>query len=340
MGSAFSDRRHCAGPSGFGEAKALELLHAADQGGASVSIRSGVDAGPKIDNSIVLHSLAGKRAIELGPAVRLDLGVEVATDLEVASRPEFERGKMCSAGAHALADVVAGDHKVAAVVTLAAYDDMDVGIIGIPVVDPNPIELGAEIPLGLRHQVAGERLEIGELLRVLRGHDEAEMMAIPFAALGECAVVGVVVLGIEQAAGSAVLRHALPPQVGQVSAERRSPRPLPHDAGLDGDAARPIRHQPSGREAGRSAAAEGGAPGAPPGSAVEAAGLLGCRQRLRDERLSATGAALVADAPDADAEIVVARHDAGASEVHVIAISKELCELAGCRAQSRLVQSA
>ena len=195
----------------FGEAKALELLHAADQGGASASIRSGVDAGPKIDNSIVLHSLADKRPIELGPAVRLDLGVEVATDLKVASRSEFERGKMCSAGAHALADVVAGDHKVAAVVTLSAYDDMDVGIIGIPVVDPDPIELGAEISLGLRHQIAGERLEVGELLRVLWGHDEAEMMAISFAALGECAVVGVVVLGIEQAAGSAVLRHALPP---------------------------------------------------------------------------------------------------------------------------------
>ena len=65
-----------------------------------------------------------------------------------------------------------------------------------------------------------------------------------------------------------------------------------------------------------------GAPGAPPGSAVEAAGLLGCRQRLRDERLIATGTALVADAPDADAENVVARHDAGASAVHVIANSQ------------------
>ena len=205
------------------------------------------------------------------------------------------------------------------VVALAAYDDMDVGIIGVPVVDPNPIELGAEIPLGLRHQVAGERLQVRELVRILWGHDEAEMMAIPFAARRECAVVGVVVLGVEQAAGGAVLRHALPPQVGQVSAESRSPRSLAHDAGLDGDAARPVRHQPSGRDAGRSAAPEGGAPDAPSGSAVEAARLLGCRERLRDERLGVTGAAPVADAPDADAEIIVARHDASAREVDVIA---------------------
>ena len=46
-----------------------------------------------------------------------------------------------------------------AVVTLAAYDDMDVGIIGVPVLYPEPIEIGAEITLGLRHQVASERLQ-------------------------------------------------------------------------------------------------------------------------------------------------------------------------------------
>jgi hypothetical protein len=80
------------------------------------------------------------------------------------------------------------------------------------------------------------------LLRVLRGHDEAEMVAIPFAALGESAVVSVVVLSVEQAAGRAVLCHALSPQVGEVSAERRSPRSLPHDASLDRDAARPTCH--------------------------------------------------------------------------------------------------
>ena len=188
-------------------------------------------------------------------------------------------------------------------------------------VDPDPIELSAEIPLGLRHQVTGERLQVGELVRIVWGHDEAKMMSIPFAAIGECAVVSVVAISVEQAAGGAVLRHTLPPQVGQVSAKRRSPRPLPHDAGLHGNAARPIRHQPGGREAGRPAAAKGGAPGAPSGSAVEAAGLLGCRQHLRDERLGPTGAGPppVPDAPKPDTEIIVVRHDAGAREVRVVA---------------------
>ena len=71
---------------------------------------------------------------------------------------------------------------------------------------------------------------------------------------------------------------------------------------------------------GRAAAAEGGAPGASSGSTVEAAGLLGRRQRLCDERLDATGAALIADAPNADAEVVVARQGVGAREVRVVAV--------------------
>jgi hypothetical protein len=54
---------------------------------------------PKVDNAIMLRSLAGERAIELGPAVRLDLSVEIAADIEVAARPEFKRGQMRGAGA-------------------------------------------------------------------------------------------------------------------------------------------------------------------------------------------------------------------------------------------------
>ncbi len=47
---------------GFGKAKAFEFLHAADQGGASVCIRLGVDARPKVDHAIMLRSLAGEGA--------------------------------------------------------------------------------------------------------------------------------------------------------------------------------------------------------------------------------------------------------------------------------------
>jgi hypothetical protein len=62
-------------------------VHAANQNGASESLCSRVGARPKVDNTIMLRSLAGERAIELGPPIGLDLSVEVATDLEVASWP-------------------------------------------------------------------------------------------------------------------------------------------------------------------------------------------------------------------------------------------------------------
>ena len=49
-------------------------------------------------------------------------------------------------------------------------------------------------------------------------------MPISFAAIGEHAAVGIIVLGIEHPTRSTVLRYAFPPQIGQVRAERR---PLP-----------------------------------------------------------------------------------------------------------------
>ena len=195
----------------LGEAEAFEFSHAPDQCRPSVSLRRAIGSGAQVDHPIMLGSLAGEGAIELGPTVGLNLGVETATNLKIASRQEFQSGKMCSSGAHALADVVAGNHEVAAVTAFAAHDDMDVGIVCVPVVDPNPIELRAEIPLGLRHQVPGERPKVGELLRVLRGHDEAEMVAIALAAIGERAMISVVMFSIEHPAGSALLRYAFPP---------------------------------------------------------------------------------------------------------------------------------
>jgi hypothetical protein len=64
------------------------------------------------------------------------------------------------ASAQSVADIVAGNDEIAAVVPLAPHDDMDVRVVRIPVIDIDPIELGAEILLGLRHQVARKRPRI------------------------------------------------------------------------------------------------------------------------------------------------------------------------------------
>jgi hypothetical protein len=194
-------------------------LHAADHGGTSGSIRPNVGAGPKVYDILALRGRASERTIELGPPIGLDLCVQIATDYKVASGPELKSGKIGRASAHAVADVGWGNQEVAAVVVLAANDDMDVGVVGIPVIDPHPIESGAEIALGLRHQIPGERLEIREFFGVLRRDDEPEMVAISSAAVGEGAVIGAIVFGVEHAGRRAVLRHTLPSQIRQVQAE-------------------------------------------------------------------------------------------------------------------------
>src|SRR5437899_1101559 len=111
------------------------------------------------------------------------------------------------------------------------------------------------------------------------------MMPVTFAAVGEGAVVGIIVLGIEHPTRSAVLRNALPSHIGQSSAKRRSPGPVSDDARFDRNTARPVRHQPRGRDACGAAAAESTAAAAMSGSTLQSTRLLGCRQGSCNERL-------------------------------------------------------
>ena len=69
-------------------------------------------------------------------------------------------------------------------------------------IDGDPIELGAEILLHLADQLAGEALEVGHLRRVLGRDDEAEMVAVLLAPLGEGLGVGILRLRAEQPAPS------------------------------------------------------------------------------------------------------------------------------------------
>jgi hypothetical protein len=86
-----------------------------------VSIRLDVGAGPKVYDTITLRGLARDRAIEPIPTVGLDLGLQIATDLEVASRPELKRSEMRGASAQSVADIVTRNDEIAAIVALAPH---------------------------------------------------------------------------------------------------------------------------------------------------------------------------------------------------------------------------
>ena len=184
------------------------------------------------------------------------------------------------------------------------------GCCGVPVIDGDPIELGAEVLLHLADQLAGEALEVGHLRRVLGRDDEAEMMAILLAPLGEGLGIGILGLRTEQPRLLPVPGDALAPEIAEVGRERRCARRMADDAGLDRHQTRAAGQQTVRLHAGDPAAAEAS-------SAVRcaehalardaAAGALGGGERLGDEGLGAL-AARRADAAWARLEIVLVSH--------------------------------
>jgi hypothetical protein len=66
---------------------------------------------------------------------------------------------------------------------------MGVWVVGIPVIDGNPVELCAEVARGIDHQLTGKGAEVGHLGRLFRRDDETEMVAVLFAPLDEGALI-------------------------------------------------------------------------------------------------------------------------------------------------------
>jgi hypothetical protein len=202
---------------------------------------------------------------------------------------------------------------------------MDVRVVGVPVIDADPVELGAEVRLHLPHQLAGEGLEVGHLGRVLGRDDEAEVVAVVPGTIGECLGVGVLGLRSEQPGLLPIPGDPLAPEIGEVGGERRRTSGVPDDARLDDDIARPAGEQPIGLHGRALAAAEPGAVARTDraGARNAAAGTLRGRQRLGDEgsRLLRSGRA---DAAWPDAEIVLAAHGRGSA--HRAIARKSLAE--------------
>ena len=101
-----------------------------------------IGLGAQIDDAIMLCRLSRKHAIEPGPAVCFDLRIESAANVEVASWSKFEGSQICRPGPQTLADVVPRNNEVAPIVGNTTNDDMDVGIVSVPMFGADPVELG------------------------------------------------------------------------------------------------------------------------------------------------------------------------------------------------------
>lgn len=89
----------------------------------------------------VLTCVALKLPIELRPAIRLNLPLDGTPDFDVVAQTKLARHKFLRSSPHAFTDVIARNHQVLAVLCLAAHNDMDVGVFGVPVIDGRPVEL-------------------------------------------------------------------------------------------------------------------------------------------------------------------------------------------------------
>ncbi len=186
-------------------------------------------------------------------------------------------------------------------------------VVGVPVIDGDPVEAGAEIGFHLPGEIPREGAQVFHVAGVFRGDDEAEMVPVVLAAIGEGEIVGAVGLGVEHDALLSVPADAFPLQIGEMGRDRRgaeSAATVPGDACLRDDPA-PRAEQVAARHD-IAAAAEGGAAcAAAPASRSRCrstggriARLPGGAQHLVDEGLGARRAGR-ARLAGADAKLVV-----------------------------------
>src|SRR3546814_1406034 len=148
------------------------------------------------------------------------LALAASFDLTLGTRAEPVSCQLRSTGAHAAADVVAGDDQVLTAVVLAAQYDVGVRIVGVPVVDGDPVEPGAQIQFDLLHVGTGEGGKVAEFKRVVGREDEAELVAVAAAAPLEVAGIGLVHVGAIELAALAVAGDAIAFDVAQVLLRR------------------------------------------------------------------------------------------------------------------------
>ena len=113
-------------------------------------------------------------------------------------------------------------------------------VVGVPVIDRHPVQARAQVLLGPPHQVPAIGAKVGEIRGVLGRDDEAEVMAIVSATVGESGDIGRLAAGVEHARRGVVSRHALPLEIGDVTGQgggARARAGLADDPRLDHHAA-------------------------------------------------------------------------------------------------------
>ena len=176
--------------------------------------------GPKVRHAGALVGGDAQRPIEAGPTFGLNLPFQGGLDVPFATRPEFERNALGSTIPEPATDVIPADDQILTVLSATADQDMNMRIVGVPVVDRDPVEFGSEISRDVGHQLAREGTEIAELGSILRRNNKSKMMPVVLAAFGKGTFIRRIRSRIEHPGVRAVARNALTLQIGDVLGQR------------------------------------------------------------------------------------------------------------------------
>ncbi len=102
-------------------------------------------------------------AIKAGPALGLDLLLKRGLDLLLAARPQFQGDAFGGPVAKAPADIGAADDEILTIVTAATDQNMDMRIVGVPMINRDLIEPCPEVGFHLPREVSRESWKIGHL---------------------------------------------------------------------------------------------------------------------------------------------------------------------------------
>ena len=161
--------------------------------------------------------------IQTRPPLLLDLPPQALPDLPFRPRPEPARGELRGTMAHAVRDVLSRDDEVLAGLVLASQQDVDVRIVGVPVVSRHPLEPRPKIALDLRHELTSVGLQIANLCAVLRRDDDLAVMPVGLDPPGKGLGVDLILPCRLEATRAAIRLYSVPLDVVEILSDRREP---------------------------------------------------------------------------------------------------------------------
>lgn len=221
------------------------------------------------DHSFVIHA-PEQAPVNRCQSLLFDVVAEPRLDLPVCPRTQVDGRKLGRALTKTVRNILASDDEVLALIIDTAEDDMSVRLVGVEMINGDPVEFGAEVMLRLRHQSADVGLEVWIFGTVLGRYDEPELVTVAAAALYERFAICTIAARSVDLSGRAVARNAIALDVAQVRPSAGQPL-------------RPQLHEPS---------LHNRPPSPQPGKAVPA------RQQASDARASPNSAAIEAPAND------------------------------------------